>query len=90
MVGRIVTLEGTPTAIAQAKEAFASQGASILKGLPGLQHFHVFFGPTEAAVITVWQDASSAMAAVAAMGGIQQKMLGLGLALKFKDYDVLA
>ena len=91
MIGRIVSLQGQPSSIAQAHQAFASQGAGILKSLPGLEALHVFFRPTEgrAAIVSVWKDATTAMSAVQAMSAMQQKMIGLGLTFKLEDYDVV-
>lgn len=92
MLGRIVSLQGTPDAISQAKGAFANQGVAILKSLSGLQTLHVFFNPAEgrAAIVSIWTDEEKAKAAVQAMSGMQQKVMGLGLSFKLEDYDVVA
>jgi len=92
MLGRIVSLTGPSAAVTQAKDAFASQGVAILKSLPGLQTLHVFFNPAEgrAAIVSIWTDEEKAKAAMQAMAGMQQKIMGLGLSFKLEDYDVVA
>src|SRR5262245_14616287 len=89
MTGRIVTIQGSPEALAQAQQTIASQGQAILRGLAGLQSLHIMFQANagRAAVVTTWKDAQSAQAARGAMEVIRQKLSANGLSIKIEDYD---
>jgi hypothetical protein len=91
MIGRIVSIEGTPNAIAGMERDVLGRGMQKLKDLAGLKTLHAMVDRDKGkvAVVTVWNDAQSAAAAMHAMAGVRQLVEQGGMTVSVNDYDAV-
>ena len=92
MYGRIISIGGTPTAVADFERDAVSKGIQAAKSLPGLNTLHVMIDRAKGkmAIVEIFDDAQSATTAIKAMAGIRQIAEKGGLTMSMNDYaDVI-
>lgn len=92
MIGRLVTFEGTQSAVVNLEQGLMGENIDALKALPGLHGLHVMLDREggKAVVLAIWEDQQSADGAMDAMVPIRRKIIESGLSQSMHDYQVIA
>ncbi len=92
MIGRLVSFDGAPAAIADLERGLLDDCVDTLRALPGLAGLHVMVDREKgrAVVLAIWQDTASADGAMQAMVPLRHRIINGGIVQSISDYEVVA